>query len=645
MQPFLQLRLVCRGFNILSYMIWPKHALGQSWGQAAIDPHIRVQARYAGYSLGGIIEWNHIDGRYRNFLTLQEYNCDDGCSLAYDTGTPTGCSKNMPVVVFKALMRQKQYESELDAYLSIEQLRTPSDRSIAPMLIHHDQFPTEYRETVYYFILEYLGPTLQDILAVSYYKRFSAKMTMAVAIQLIRRHQAIHSIRLIHNGAKTANYCLPPHPSASGGKSEDCSQYVSVIDFGFSRSYIPPPEGRDEPQHNSGNGIFRPSAIDHGRSLSPREDLEGLAYTLAYLAKGCLPWYPGPFGYTSFGPYSAYSHRKKRAVSTQTIFGGMDPIYSWFFDYIIAMPWGHLPDYEMILQKFSARWFAKGFGPNPGEFSWYIRPHHPDYFQPESWNHGPNFALRTEAFLRRWKSKDWEIFVPGPTQDEYEYEPPLPSPSMYRLPPPTLDELIFFQPELQPLPLPDAEELMYFRQGLSPFQIPLPPVTREEWFFFTYEPYEPYQESMIAYDQHGRAPTVDGQHLTSNVTHQNTGEGNAFSDTLPIPRTHELDYFSSEVDATDVALPPPHTDEIDWFKGLVDGVDVPLPAASEADSSDRTPGDFDMDHEDFQSFDFGKPCPTSTGNISGVLPAWEVALPRPNFAEYVWFFIENVVAG
>ncbi|KZT40680.1 hypothetical protein SISSUDRAFT_1127018 [Sistotremastrum suecicum HHB10207 ss-3] len=631
MQPFLQLRLVCRGFNIMCYMIWPRHALGQSWAYPTIDR--RARARYGGYSLADIIKWNHIDGRYRHFLTLQEYDGYDGCSLAYDTGTPTGCSKDMPVVVLKALMRQKQYESELDAYTSIEQLRTPFDHSVAPMLIHHDRFPTAYQQTVYYFILEYLGPTLKDILTMSYYKRFTAKMTMAVAIQLIRKHQAMHPIHLLHNGAKPANYCLPPNPDTIVGEEENYSRPVCLIDFGFSRSYTPPPEGKDERQRNSGNLAFRSSAIDKGRSLSPREDLEGLAYTLAYLAKGYLPWYGGPLGYYM---------TDKRAVTTQTIFEGMDSIYAWFFDYVMAMPWGHLPDYEMILQNFAARWFAKGFGPNPGDFPWYIRSQHPDHFPPEAWHAGPNSELRSEALLRRWKTKDWEVFVPGPTQNEYEYEPPLPSPSMYRLPPPTFDEMIFFEPELQPLPLPDAEEFMYFRQGLPPFQIPLPPVTREEWIFFTYEP---YQESMITYEQHGRAPTVDGQHLTSDVTHQNTGEGNTLSDTLPIPRTHELDCFSSEVDATDVALPPPHTDEFDWFRGAMDGVDVPLPAASEADSSDRTPGDIDMDYEEFQSFDFGKLCPTSTGNILGVLRAWEVALPRPDFAEYVWFFIEDVFAG
>lgn len=123
--------------------------------------------------------------------------CDsEGVSLAYDTGTAIGCNKErMPVVVIKALEGQKkEYDAEVNSYLSIQKARDDTPQSPFPSVLHHGHFdyPTPLRSmygtpkcTVYYFVLEYLGPSLQDILDQSYYHRFTSKMTMAVAIQLV----------------------------------------------------------------------------------------------------------------------------------------------------------------------------------------------------------------------------------------------------------------------------------------------------------------------------------------------------------------------------------------------------------------------------------------------------------------------------
>lgn len=115
----------------------------------------------------------------------------------------------MPVVVLKVLLDgQKVYESERDVYLALDKSSSsaPSELSASllfPTMISHRQFTRmsrtirdlrwymikenhdEREMKICYFILQYLGPTLHDILENSYYTRFTAKMTMAVAIQLV----------------------------------------------------------------------------------------------------------------------------------------------------------------------------------------------------------------------------------------------------------------------------------------------------------------------------------------------------------------------------------------------------------------------------------------------------------------------------
>lgn len=92
----------------------------------------------------------------------------------------------MPVVIKSLVNRGRDFATERDAYLRIDGIHDSSNRGF-PSLLHHDQFETAEGDTVYYLVLQYLGPTLHDIMMQSCYKRFTAKMTLAVAIQLVRK--------------------------------------------------------------------------------------------------------------------------------------------------------------------------------------------------------------------------------------------------------------------------------------------------------------------------------------------------------------------------------------------------------------------------------------------------------------------------
>lgn len=293
----------------------------------------------------------------------------------------------------------------------------------------------------------------------------------------LRRHQTLHSVKLIHNGAKPANFCLPPGPFDASQSSPDNS--IFMIDFGFSSFYTPPPDGEEKDKDwATANWFFRSLRSEGGFSkseiaektksyltdrvlgVSPRDDLESLTYVLAYLGKGMLPWHGGPVR-----PRSS-----KQDAAGDMIFEGMDPVYQWLFDISRKLEWGKLPDYDHIIAKFSERWVEKGFGPNPGEFNW--------WFPCADSETAPD-----ETKKRRWYYRGWSVFSPGETNNRNLYEPPLPLPQDVALPDENLVEILFLWPERKRLPKPDAEERQYLRQGMSALEVPLPLAHENEWKF------------------------------------------------------------------------------------------------------------------------------------------------------------------
>lgn len=98
----------------------------------------------------------------------------------------------MPLVVIKVLGKETPFNDERDSYLAIHRAGGTHHSSGFAEMPRHDHFiaegsPVSETRTIYYFVLQYLGPTLHDVLVSSHYRRFTSKMTMAVAIQLVRR--------------------------------------------------------------------------------------------------------------------------------------------------------------------------------------------------------------------------------------------------------------------------------------------------------------------------------------------------------------------------------------------------------------------------------------------------------------------------
>ena len=136
--------------------------------------------------------------------------------------------------------------------------------------------------------LELLGPSLYGIQMNNEYGTMPMESVLMFGRQAIRRLQTLHALGFVHGDVKPNNF-LMGHPEG------DEAGTVHLIDFGASDPYMTDVNGR--PKHirflrrtdtqtlgfGSRNGT-------RGYSISRRDDLESLIYTMIFQATGHLPW-------------------------------------------------------------------------------------------------------------------------------------------------------------------------------------------------------------------------------------------------------------------------------------------------------------------------------------------------------------------
>ena len=146
-----------------------------------------------------------------------------------------------------------------------------------------------------YLVMELLGKSIDKLFS-QCKKTFSIKTVMLIALQMIDRIEYVHSKGYIHRDIKPGNFLI--------GTGENKS-LIYIIDFGLSKAYINKETGEHIP-YKEGKGLTvnliylifiiqgtarYTSLFTHlGIEQSRRDDIEGIAYNLIYLARGSLPW-------------------------------------------------------------------------------------------------------------------------------------------------------------------------------------------------------------------------------------------------------------------------------------------------------------------------------------------------------------------
>ncbi|KAF8488583.1 kinase-like domain-containing protein [Gautieria morchelliformis] len=289
-------------------------------------------------------------GRYRAYIVIEE-SIDKSVLKAYDYGGHDGCHGKVKVVL-KVSNRRELFENEQAVYKWLG--ATTTCVSDVPQLYFADKYSPE--DPYYGLVLFMLGPDLETLLSKCRNKRFTTRMTLGVAIQLIGIYERFHAQGLLHCNAKPGNFAIGPDIPGQNNR-------IFMFDFEFSLHTQPKSTGLGKDPIQGWNGLYKPIGFYSGVTPSRRDDLEGLGYVFSYLERGGLPW--GPF------PGDEKTWCQKVATPTATLFDGMDPAYKAYFNDVKALAWGEFPDYGKLSGRFVEAWERRGYGDTPQDIDWW----------------------------------------------------------------------------------------------------------------------------------------------------------------------------------------------------------------------------------------------------------------------------------
>jgi len=213
------------------------------------------------------------------------------------------------------------------------------------VLVEHEYFLGFHLPKVYHYdnklklmVMQKLGPSLAE--------RKPAKCEIpALAICMIDALIFLHMIGYVHSDIKPENILIGP--GIHGGIG------YYLIDFGVTTAFLDDC-GRRLPDlwNKSREGTSIYASIDQhmSRSAAVRDDLESLAYTLAYLWNGYLPW-------TKYDKYITCDRTKryiylKSKRDVETIYKCVPYSIAQFIDYISHLGRYEKPEYNLFKQIF-----------------------------------------------------------------------------------------------------------------------------------------------------------------------------------------------------------------------------------------------------------------------------------------------------
>lgn len=191
-------------------------------------------------------------------------------------------------------------------------------------------------------IMDYLGPSLEDLFEFSNYK-FGVKTVLMVAIQILNRIEDLHNTGYIHRDIKPENFLI------GTGKKKN---RIYMIDFGLSKKYQNNSQHIPYRKNCSFTGSFRYSSIRNHKGIeqSRRDDLESIGYMLIFLLKGSLPW-QGLKGSTK-RKRSSNIFNVKSSISLQELCKDIPSEFLLYMKYCRTLRYDQVPDYNLLRNLF-----------------------------------------------------------------------------------------------------------------------------------------------------------------------------------------------------------------------------------------------------------------------------------------------------
>ena len=200
-----------------------------------------------------------------------------------------------------------------------------------------------YRDDEIIFIMEYLGPNLDNLFEFCN-RRFSLKTVLMIAIQVLNRIEVFHNKGFIHRDIKPDNFLI----GIDNKKSR-----IYMIDFGLSKKIISSTGVHVSYRTDkSFTGSYRYSSIRNHKGIeqSRRDDLESIGYMLIYFLSGRLPWQGLKCSNKSKRKFKI--HNIKRTISLEELCKKVPNEFLLYMKYSRVLQFIDKPDYSMLKELF-----------------------------------------------------------------------------------------------------------------------------------------------------------------------------------------------------------------------------------------------------------------------------------------------------
>lgn len=197
-------------------------------------------------------------------------------------------------------------------------------------------------EDYYVMAMDVLGPSLWDVWNAKN-QSLTESYVACVAMEAIWILKAIHEKGFVHGDVKPENFLLGPVGSPKERK-------LYLVDLGLAGKWCERGHHvKYDQKPDDFRGTIRYASVHAhlGRTTGRRDDLESLAYTLLFLAKGRLPWQGLQGDNKGFCVC-----KKKMSSSAEGLCMNLHPAFKDFTEFVLNLKFDEEPNYNRMISLF-----------------------------------------------------------------------------------------------------------------------------------------------------------------------------------------------------------------------------------------------------------------------------------------------------